>query len=106
MVVDTSSKVHKESKDLKKIKGNILTNGNDLKIFLASEKRFGCMYRSNNEAVRGSHYGQNYTFLRLTVTFFTVWRLTAALLAQLVERRTAMQEVSGSNPRSDQHSVS
>ncbi len=32
--------------------------------------------------------------------------LTAAWLAQLVERRTAVREVVGSNPRPDQHSES
>ena len=32
--------------------------------------------------------------------------LTAAWLAQLVERRTAVREVEGSSPRPDQHSGS
>ena len=35
-----------------------------------------------------------------------ICHLTAACLAQLVERRTAVREVDGSSPRPDQHSGS
>ena len=36
----------------------------------------------------------------------SVTKSTAALLAQLVERRSAVREVEGSSPRPDQHSGS
>ena len=38
--------------------------------------------------------------------FFSESNLTAAWLAQLVERQSAVREVEGSSPRPDQHSGS
>ena len=51
--------------------------------------------------------GVNFTAFKARQHFnATSCNITAAWLAQLVERRTAVREVSGSSPRPDQHSGS
>ena len=44
-------------------------------------------------------------FLSINVFFYRDCSVTAAWLAQLVERQTAVREVEGSSPRPDQHKI-